>query len=156
MDVTLRPATPADRLLLLSIYGASRADELATTDWDDSQKAAFVLQQFDAQDAYYRANYACASYDVIEIDGAPAGRLYTARWPDEIRIMDIAILPGFRGRGAGGQLLTHLLAEAGSAGKAVRIHVERFNPALTLYARLGFQLVEDRGVYLFLEWTPTP
>jgi hypothetical protein len=34
----------------------------------------------------------------------------------------------------------------------VRIHVERQNPALALYERLGFRLLEDRGVYLFLEW----
>ena len=27
------------------------------------------------------------------------------------------------------------------------------NPALRLYERLGFMLSEDKGVYLFLEWT---
>jgi hypothetical protein len=32
----------------------------------------------------------------------------------------------------------------------VTIHVERMNPALRLYERLGFALAEDRGVYLFL------
>ena len=45
-----------------------------------------------------------------------------------------------------------LQAEASAAGKPLRIHVERFNPALRLYERLGFRLVEDRGIYLFLEW----
>ena len=39
-----------------------------------------------------------------------------------------------------------------SAGKPLRIHVERFNPALQLYERLGFKQIEDKGVYLFLEW----
>ena len=38
-----------------------------------------------------------------------------------------------------------------AAGKPLRIHVERFNPALRLCERLGFREVEDRGVYLFLE-----
>ena len=68
--------------------------------------------------------------------------------------MDIALLKSFRGRGVGARLLTDLQAEAAAAGKALRIHVERFNPALSLYARLGFRLIEDRGVYLFLEWSP--
>jgi ribosomal protein S18 acetylase RimI-like enzyme len=36
----------------------------------------------------------------------------------------------------------------------VRLHVERNNPALRLYQRLGFREVEDQGVYLALEWTP--
>jgi predicted GNAT family acetyltransferase len=44
-------------------------------------------------------------------------------------------------------LLAGILAE----GRRVTIHVERMNPALRLYERLGFVLAEDRGVYLFLE-----
>jgi len=35
------------------------------------------------------------------------------------------------------------------------IHVERFNPALRLCERLGFRQIDDRGVYLFLEWRGT-
>lgn len=154
MTIGLRATEPRDDALLLAVYGSSREDELATTDWDEARKRAFVEQQFRAQDQYYRANYANATYQVILVDGQPAGRLYVARWPDEIRIMDIALLPPFRGRGVGKRLLGDLQAEATAAGKPLRIHVERFNPALSLYARLGFRLVEDRGVYLFLEWSP--
>jgi GNAT superfamily N-acetyltransferase len=154
MDITLRPAQAADEPVLIAVYGSTREAELASTDWDDSQKRAFVEMQFRAQDQYYRANYANASFDLILVDGEPAGRLYVARWPDELRIMDIALLGPFRGRGVGTRLLAELQAEATTAGKALRIHVERFNPALTLYDRLGFRLLEDRGVYLFLEWSP--
>jgi ribosomal protein S18 acetylase RimI-like enzyme len=110
--------------------------------------------QFRAQDTYYKANYAEASFDLILADGDVAGRLYVARWPDELRIIDIALLAPFQGRGIGTRLLQQIQAEAAGVGKAVRIHVERFNPALNLYARLGFRLVEDRGTYLFLEWSP--
>ena len=45
-----------------------------------------------------------------------------------------------------------LQSEAVAAGKPLRIHVERFNPALRLYERLGFRQIDDRGVYLFMEW----
>src|SRR5215211_2544170 len=130
MEITLRPVQPADEPVLLAVYGSTREAELATTDWDDDRKRAFVEQQFRAQDEYYRANYANASFDVILVDEQPAGRLYVARWPDEIRIMDIALLPAFRGRGVGTKLLHELQTEAGIAGKALRIHVERYNPAL--------------------------
>jgi ribosomal protein S18 acetylase RimI-like enzyme len=122
--------------------------------WDDAQKDAFLRMQFDAQDAWWRENYPEASFDVICVDGAPAGRLYVHRGPREIRIVDIALLPERRGRGIGSALLGDLLAEADAAGKSVTIHVERLNPALGLYARLGFTLAEDKGVYLFLERPP--
>jgi ribosomal protein S18 acetylase RimI-like enzyme len=78
--------------------------------------------------------------------------LYVAHWEREIRIMDIALLPEHRGSGVGSQLLRELQAEARSAGKSLTIHVERFNPALRLYERLGFKQVEDKGVYLLLSW----
>jgi GNAT superfamily N-acetyltransferase len=152
MKIALREAGPADEAHLLAVYGGTREDELTMTDWDDARKREFVEQQFRAQDQYYREHYVNASYDVILVDGAPAGRLYIARWPEELRIMDIALLEKYRGKGVGTRLLKQLQAEAAAAGKSLRIHVERFNPALSLYVRLGFRLVEDRGVYLFLEW----
>lgn len=154
MKIALREATPADEAHLLAVYGSTREDELTMTDWDDARKREFVEQQFRAQDRYYRANYANATYQVILVDGHPAGRLYVARWPDEIRIMDIALLTRFRRRGVGRKLLADLQREAAGQNKRLSIHVERFNPALSLYANLGFTLVEDRGVYLFLEWSP--
>jgi GNAT superfamily N-acetyltransferase len=152
MTIGLRVAEASDEAHLVAVYASTREDELAMTDWGEAWKREFVEQQFRAQDQYYRANYANATYQVILVGGQPAGRLYVARWPDEIRIMDIALLPPFRGRGAGTRLLTELQTEATTVGKPLRIHVERFNPALSLYARLGFRMVEDRGVYLFLEW----
>ena len=111
--------------------------------------------QFDAQDAWWREHYAQASFDVILVDGEPAGRLYVLRGESEIRIVDIALLPEQRGNGVGSSLLRDLLAEADAAGKSVTIHVERMNPALRLYERLGFALAEDKGVYLFLERPPS-
>ena len=110
--------------------------------------------QFDAQDAWWREHYAQASFDVILVDGEPAGRLYVLRGESEIRIVDIALLPEQRGNGVGSSLLRDLLAEADAAGKSVTIHVERMNPALRFYERLGFSVAEDKGVYLFLERAP--
>jgi ribosomal protein S18 acetylase RimI-like enzyme len=89
------------------------------------------------------------------VDGEPAGRLYVHRGDREIRIVDIALVPEHRGSGVGTSLLRDLLAEADAGGKSVTIHVERMNPALRLYERLGFSVAEDKGVYLFLERPPS-
>jgi ribosomal protein S18 acetylase RimI-like enzyme len=151
--ISLRSVRPDDRAFLLSVYASTREPELATVDWDAAQKAAFVQMQFDAQHAYYQEHYEGAAFDVILVGGQPAGRLYLHRRDDEIRIMDIALLPEFCNRGIGTTLLHGLQSEAAAAGKPLRIHVERFNPALRLYERLGFRQIDDRGVYLFMEWT---
>lgn len=151
--ITLRPIVSDDRSFLLAVYASTRQLELAAVEWEAAQKAAFVAMQFEAQHAYYQEHYAGAAFDVILVDGQPAGRLYVAREADEIRIVDIALLPDFCNRGLGTTLLRGLQSEAAAAGKPLRIHVERFNPALRLYERLGFYPIADRGVYLFMEWT---
>lgn len=154
-SVALRPATPDDEPLLRAVYASTRAEELAVTPWTEEQKAAFCAMQFEAQTAYYREIYGdAASYDVIVVDGADAGRLYTARVPGEVRVVDIALLPPFRGRGVGAGLLGEILAEAAGLGATVVIHVEHQNPAKRLYERLGFVAVDDLGIYLRMEWTP--
>jgi ribosomal protein S18 acetylase RimI-like enzyme len=145
---------PGDREFLYRVYASTREEELAVVPWDDAQKDAFLCMQFDAQDAWWHENYAEASFDVIVVEGEPAGRLYVHRGRSEIRIVDIALLPEHRGNGIGTQLLEGLLAEGDTGGKNVTIHVERMNPALRLYERLGFAVAEDKGVYLFLARPP--
>ena len=150
--VALRPATSDDDAFLTRVYAGTRAAELAAVSWTDEEKAAFVQMQFVAQAQYYREHYPDTSFDVILLGAEAAGRLYVSRWPDELRIVDIALLPEFCNRGIGTLLLRELQSEAATAGKPLRIHVERFNPALRLYERLGFGQIEDKGVYLFMEW----
>ena len=150
--IALRPITQDDDAFLLALYASTRAPELAVVEWDAAQKAAFVQMQFDAQHAYYQEHYEGAAFDVILVDSQPAGRLYLHRRDDEIRIMDIALLPDYCNRGIGTTLLHGLQSEAAAAAKPLRIHVERFNPAQRLYERLGFRQIDDRGVYLFMEW----
>jgi ribosomal protein S18 acetylase RimI-like enzyme len=152
-DVTLRPVRwPEDEPFLQELYASTRVDELAQVSWTDEQKGAFCRMQFAAQHRHYQEHYAGARWDVIELAGVPIGRLYVARWADEIRIIDIALLSEYRGRGIGSTLIKQVLADGEAAGKPVSIHVEQFNPALGLYQRLGFEVVEERGPYFFLRW----
>jgi GNAT superfamily N-acetyltransferase len=151
--LSLRPITPGDVPFLAAVYASTRWDELEPTGWSDEEKAIFCRRQFDAQSAHYREHYPGASFQVIERDGEAIGRLYVARWEREIRIVDISLLPEFRGTGIGTKLLGELQEEAGAAGKSLTIHVERFNRALQLYQRLGFREVEDKGVYLLMRWS---
>ena len=148
----LRPVTDADRDFLLAVYASTREEELAQVAWEEGAREAFLEQQFRAQDAHYRANYPGATLDVIEVDGERAGRLYVHRGEDDIRIMDIALAPHFRGRGIGTALLRELMYEAGSSNRSLSIHVELQNPARSLYDRLGFVPAGEHGVYVLMKW----
>lgn len=154
--LSLRPALPDDLPFLAAVYASTRIEELAPTGWPDEAKTAFLQQQFSAQHDHYHTHYPGADFLIIERDGQPIGRLYVARWPRELRLMDIALLPQYRNRGLGTQILRGLLAEAQASGKRVSLHVEAYNPAMRLYERHGFQKITDTGVYWLMEWEPAP
>ncbi len=151
---TLRSITAEDRGLLLEIYASTRAEEMAVVPWSEQQKADFLRFQFDAQHKYYQEHFPSAAFDVILKDGEPIGRLYVDRRDDEIRLIDIALLPEHRGSGLGGAIMRDVLAEGRESGRLVRIHVEHNNPAMRLYRRLGFEKIEEQGVYHLMEWCP--
>ena len=152
--VTLRAATPQDQELLYQVYASTREEEIAPLNWTQEQKTAFLRMQFDAQRRHYLAHYADAEYQIILRDGMPVGRLYVHRGTRDLRIMDIALLPAHRGIGIGGAILAELLSEGAATQRTVSIHVERFNPAMRLYRRLGFVEVEEQGIYLLMECRP--
>lgn len=152
MSITFRPAGADDEAFLLKVYGSTRAEELAAVPWTDAQRETFLLMQLQAQHHHYRLKYPAGEYLIILDDERAVGRLYVARLAEQIRIMDITILPEDRGRGRGTSILRDLMAEAAKAGKPLRIYVESFNPSLSLFERLGFSKVEEEGIHLLMEW----
>ena len=153
-SITFRPIQPEDMDFLCAVYASTRSDEMALTGWSPEQIDAFLRMQFEAQHQHYQTYYPDASFQVILHQDEPIGRLYVAHWDTEIRLVDIAILPAYRGAGIGTAILTDLLAEGQRVGKPVSIHVEQYNPALRLYERLGFVHRSTYGVYFLMEWQP--
>lgn len=153
-SVELRTAVAGDEDFLYRLYASTRADELALLPWEDRAKEAFLQMQFAAQDRAYRAAFPVACSDIIVVGSRPAGRLLVNRAADELRVVDIALLPEHRSRGIGTALIRALLAQAADAGTPVRLNVLRRSPARRLYKRLGFRETGDDGVYTALEWTP--
>jgi len=152
--ITLRPITPEDQGFLYQVYASTREEELAPLGWDEAQQEAFLEMQFRAQHTFYQGQFRGAQFDIVLLNKEPIGRLYVDRREDEIRIVDIALLPAHRNRGIGSALLRDILAEGQRDGLPVRIHVEYFNRALHLYERLGFRQISETGVYYLMEWSP--
>jgi ribosomal protein S18 acetylase RimI-like enzyme len=153
-EITLRPRGVEDEDFSYQVYASTREDEMALVDWSPAQKSAFLQMQFHAQRQSYQMHFPEATYQVILRDETSVGRLILNRTVDAISLMDIALLPAYRNAGIGTHLIQTLQAEARSAGKAVRLHVEPYNPALRLYTRLGFRIVAESDFYLEMEWRP--
>jgi ribosomal protein S18 acetylase RimI-like enzyme len=136
------------------LYGSTREEELKQFPFDELQKKEFLDQQFGAQYQHYQLHYPTCERNIIEKDGQAIGRLWIDEWRDQIRLVDIALMPEWRGSGVGSMLLDDVLARGVRAGKPVTIHVESYNPALRLYERLGFEKVDTNGVYFLMKWTP--
>ncbi|HEY7808810.1 MAG TPA: GNAT family N-acetyltransferase [Allosphingosinicella sp.] len=154
LGLHLRPMTDADLPFLFGLYASTRAEEVAGTGWPPEAQRHFLQQQFQAQHHHYTAHYPDAAWLVVERQGAPVGRLYIEEWPSQIRIIDIALIAEARRKGFGAALIADVFRRARAAAKKVSIHVEKNNPAMSLYHRLGFTKAEDKGVYDLLEWRP--
>lgn len=155
VGVSLRPVTDADQEFLIGVYANSRAAELAQVDWDQSQKDAFIRWQFEMQKQDYDVRYPSARYEIILVDGVPAGRIWVGIDEKQIRLLDIALLTQFQKRGVGTQLLRQLMDEAARINKPLRHMVFVLNDnAHVFYERLGFKTFEDVGGYKHMEWLP--
>jgi GNAT superfamily N-acetyltransferase len=151
--VALRQVTAEDEEFLLAVYASSREDELAQVQWAEGQKEAFVRWQFEMQRREYDARFPDARYEVIVVDGRPAGRIWLGTDDEQLHLLDIALLKEFQNRGVGTLLLRRLMDEAAGANKFLRHMVFALNnDAHRFYERLGFLVIEDLGGYKHMEW----
>jgi ribosomal protein S18 acetylase RimI-like enzyme len=153
--VELRPVAPDDDEFLLAVYGSTRAEELGQVEWAEGQKATFLRWQFDLQRREYDGRFPDAAYYVVMVDQQPAGRIWVGTDNEQIRLLDIGLLPEFQNRGVGTALLQRLIAYAASERKALRHMIFVLNNnAERFYERLGFKQIEEFGAYKHMEWKP--
>jgi GNAT superfamily N-acetyltransferase len=153
-DTTLqsRPVCPEDSTFLFELYASTRAKELEN--WSSAQRDTFLRMQFLLQQQSYQAAFPIADDRIILSSNCRIGNLLSLRTPKEICLIYIALLPAYQNRGIGTYWLQTLQSEAERTHKFVRLQVLKVNPAMSLYQRLGFSIVEDMGGHWLMEWSP--
>lgn len=154
LGISCRPIADSDLPFLFDVYGSTRVEELEPTGWTAEMKVQFLRHQFSAQHDHYQRHYPDAEWLVIVRGADSVGRLYVEEWASQIRLIDIAILPQFRRLGIGTAILSDLRDWASEKSKPLTIHVEKSNPARSLYDRMGFVFAQENGAYDLLEWRP--
>lgn len=149
--IARRPATEADEAFFARVFADVRREEFAGAGLDPAAVEAFLRSQFEAQQAHYRRAFPGAERWVLRHADQDAG-IAILNEDSEIRVVDLALLPAFRGQGIGTAILEELKVRAADLGVPVVLHVEMHNRARRLYERLGFRPVEDVGIYVRMEW----
>ena len=154
LGISYRPIADSDLPFLFDVYCSTRVEELEPTGWTAEMKVQFLNHQFSAQHDHYQRHYPDAEWLVIVRGAESVGRLYVEEWASQIRLIDIAILPQFRRLGIGSAILSDLRDWAAERAKPLTTHVEKSNPARSLYDRMGFAFAQENGAYDLLEWRP--
>jgi ribosomal protein S18 acetylase RimI-like enzyme len=150
--LTLRPATADDEAFLFDLFASTREE---FNFLEETQRQPLLKMQYAARQFQYEEGYPQAEADIILLDDRRAGRMLVNVSEQAITLIDIALLPEYRGTGIGTQVLQDLLKRAVEARKPVKLQVFKTNPALRLYERLGFSRCGEQSMYLEMIFEPT-
>lgn len=150
----LRSARDDDMPFLRRLYRHSRAAELAAVPWTPAQKAEFCDSQFMFQHQDWTARHPHGWFLVLARRGSPIGRLYLDPPGEDYHVIDIGLLPDWRGKGLGSALLGGLQRQAAREGAGVALSVLHDNHgARALYQRLGFWAVAETPRDIAMRWS---
>lgn len=149
----LRPETPEDTDFIRDLFASVRGPEFAAMGWPPALLHDLLVSQSTMQNRHYASVYPNALRLIIMAGGIPVGRLYLHPRHEGLRVVDIALLPDWRGRGLGGDLLRAVQAMAAACKDGVSLSVTRTNPARHLYQRLGFTEQPGAGPDMEMQWT---
>lgn len=147
--IILAPATEADLKFVENVYISTRIDEFAMIGWDEEQLRQFLAMQNNIQKQAYSHQFPDAENLIICLEKEKIGRLIVNRNTNELRLVDISLLPQFQNLGVGTKIIKDLLNEAKEKKLPLTLTVARNNPAaFRLYQKLGFQITGEDEMYI--------
>jgi ribosomal protein S18 acetylase RimI-like enzyme len=153
----LRDVQEQDSPFLLALFKTARAFIFDRMPLPEPQKEALIRQQFEAQRTSYKAQFPGSQHSIILSGDTGIGQIWIARSSEEYRIVDVSVVPEYRNRGIGSNVVRQFMAEAAEAGLPLRCTVQWANPgSLRFHQRLGFQIVSQDLADYALEYRPLP
>src|SRR5438105_455568 len=123
MVVSRRPETPADEQFLRQLIIDSVKRELGAGAWPQPIRDHLFAMEYSARRQSVRTIFPVGTSEIILLNGNPAGWVYVADLPQEMRIVEILVSAEYRGKGVGSSVIGEIMARAGAAGKAVCLSV---------------------------------
>jgi ribosomal protein S18 acetylase RimI-like enzyme len=151
----LLPSCLEDDCFLFEVYMSTRVEEFTSLGWDEDQLASFLRMQYEMQKRSYHNQYPNSNYELVVWEGVRVGRIMFEETEQAWMLVDIALLPIYRNKGIGTQLIVRLQQNAALTNKPIRLFVLAGNPVQELYKRLGFHVTGQQSPYIAMEWMDT-
>jgi ribosomal protein S18 acetylase RimI-like enzyme len=149
VEISLRPARQEDEAFLFALFCTSPEYAYLPAEMRDQ----LLRMQYSAQRSAYGQEFPGSGYEVVLQDEERVGRFWVAGRDEDFYLVDVALLPEYRGKGIGSALINELQKHARNAGKAVRCSVSRFNSgSLRFHQRHGFVVDSEDEMNFSLVW----
>jgi ribosomal protein S18 acetylase RimI-like enzyme len=153
-DILLKERTENDSEFFMELFGEIKSSELHLDTWPEQIRHQMIVMQFQAFEKYMKAEFPESVDFLITYQSENAGRLQLNKNEEGIRIINISLLPSFRNLGIGSAIIQDILSESNSKGISVYLEVDKINPALNLYSRLGFKIIGENEIKYSMIYSP--
>ena len=93
--------------------------------------------------------------NIVLVEGNRVGVITISDWKNQLHLTFIALLPRYRGRGLGSQLIEYAQNKAKIEHKPLSLQVLRNNSARLFYEKHGFEVCDRNGAEkLLMQWQP--
>ncbi len=138
-----KPADDTDKFYFRELNEACYRD-LVTRQFG-SWNSALQLVGFDVKWQTHR-------FSKIIIGGQVVGGVWVDDLDDFRQLREIQIHPDYQSQGIGTRVVQDVIDRSRNMRKTLRLKVLHQNRAISLYRRLGFEVIDDTGVQYVMEW----
>jgi ribosomal protein S18 acetylase RimI-like enzyme len=150
--LTLRPANDADQTAIAQLYHACRTD-LHALPMPTGMIANLIAQQQQIQAHGLAQQYPNAQTQVLAQGEQILARIIFDTGVNDIRLIDIMVLPMVQRRGLARKLIQYLQQQAADLQLPLRLNVMQDNPgAIALYLSCGFQISQQDYLTQQMQW----
>ncbi len=152
--VRMRSSVAEDSGFLLELYASASQDELDTIGWNLASQRTFVIMQAQTREWDLLRRHPHLDRLTICVDDVPVGRMLVDISETVVHLVDVCLLPAWRGRGIGTRLVQDMLEEAVIAQLPVKVRVPKDSRVAAACERVNFTDPLDCGTEWLLTWTP--
>lgn len=148
MNLQIREFAESELDYKNKLFAENKLTQLGAEHWSDDLKTQIVNMQFLAQQNHISIYFPNARDSIILYEKKRTGRIVYEISNNNFHLIDIIIEQKQQKKGIGSKVIKKFIQE----NKSLSLHVDFDNPALELYKKLGFKIIEQRNHQYYMEY----